>query len=123
MQMREIKFRAWNKDEGNGRGRWTIETPLWVFNNGGQMYPYYPSGQVVLMQYTGLKAKGVEIYEGDVVKTEYGNFEVCWRTELAGWYIKKPDGWIEFLTPGLGNAHTLEVIGNIYENPELLEDL
>lgn len=84
----------------------------------------------VLMQYTGLKDKnGKEIYEGDVLG--YGDtYEVVWNetdkfVEGTGWCVKR----IELNKYGkhdyshLWSMTTLpEVIGNIYENPELLQD-
>ncbi|MGA1047841.1 MAG: YopX family protein [Minisyncoccia bacterium] len=72
------------------------------------------------MQFTGLKDKnGVEIYEGDIVKyigqlnpDRYKLFIIEWDDKLAGFYagggqIQRTKGY--------------EVIGNIYETPELLD--
>lgn len=121
--MREIKFRAWNGERL--RAVWTIG---WI---DGEMdlitTPKFsePAEDCVLMQYTGLKDKnGKEIYEGDILKSvAYAiNKEVTgivkYNNDLAHFYLEVDSNKrIVFL--GLINT---EVIGNIYENPELLNE-
>jgi uncharacterized phage protein (TIGR01671 family) len=139
---REIKFRAWDKelkcyvenntDYSNRKG-WNVGefaiTPNGVFRffesqEGGMSTFDVP---VVLMQYTGLKDKnGTEIYEGDVVRffniddEAIDTFEVKWHP-FGGYFA--PDSYGGDYCPALGDTdsdeHKLEIIGNIYENPEL----
>ena len=63
-----------------------------------------------------------EIYDGDIIKDTQGwLWKVFWRDKFVGFYLKKIDDseWIDLLWGG--NVSGLEVIGNIYENPELLK--
>jgi len=96
--------------------------------------------KVILMQYTGLKDKNdTEIYEGDIVKILYTDWPSCdgchstteeHMNDLAltrvviwsvqGFYVShKVDGYAESMEPGQHGF--IEVIGNIYENPELMK--
>ena len=123
--MREIKFKAWDTENRCFQEIDNIviarnEMPTSI--NSGK-YQIQSNGQIVLLQYTGLKDKnGVEIYEGDIVKYKtfyYGKekeriVEVKWEKEATDLF-GEPD-FIGFLARWEGG----EVIGNIYENPELL---
>lgn len=126
---REIKFRAWVNgflpaQSGMFYGldlyRNTISggyDRIGVWRNNNRYHFKSEEEPFELMQYTGLKDKnGVEIYEGDILK---------WLPE---WYetddsVNVPVRWVEQVAGFNGEAtdkEIIEVIGNIYENPELL---
>lgn len=74
-----------------------------------------------LMQYTGLHDKnGVEIYEGDLLKDEFDrNFHVYWVDKEGRFTMRERNRKTEYFM--IINHLSVEVIGNIYENPELIE--
>ena len=123
--MREIKFRAWSKLTKKMTNRsyswWWLDD---IFEEEAFSHPPSPSHgeeDIVLMQYTGLKDKnGKEIYEGDIIEDRFRRkFIVKWDINFACWVfgdIKLSD----FGNPGFWVGHEIKVIGNIYENPELL---
>lgn len=80
----------------------------------------------ILMQCTGLRARnGKLIYEGDIVKFSsiygYGIFEIKWSDELGSFgYEDKETDFCE-LGRLYQEAAYVEILGNIYENPELLD--
>lgn len=122
---REIKFRAWLKEE---RKMVNVETlfiginRLCFGNSETEDLFFRDFEEVELMQYTGLKDKnGKEIYEGDiVVLNNIENDNMCIvRYEHSSYRL---EGWS--LREDLSNVEDrfLEVVGNIYENKNLLEE-
>ncbi len=142
--MREIKFRAWDKEKKRmyaGVGifpfPWNERTrnSSWSFSaDGTTVNPYHED--FALMQYTGLKDKnGKEIYGGDVVEITSnmvllltgkptGNitttrYRVVYSSEDLIWYVidnKGDKSRAKFYLEG----GDVKIIGNIYENPELM---
>lgn len=140
MDTREIKFRAWVFDEKmvdveylkNGKPKW--------FDIESQDLSDY-NDDAILLQYTGLKDKnGVEIYEGDLVECfdykrscgvgqiKFGKFDSSHEGGYSryhyhqGFFIEGSNG--EQIRDGMKEDiewKDVVVIGNIYQNPELLK--
>lgn len=126
---REIKFRAWAKKEKamlRNCGILTGPSVAWISQCDAGTAINPSSDKFKLMQYTGLKDKnGVGIYEWDLVKygTDTIPYTVSW---VNGGFILSataheaaPDG--NHMLLGKYNMAVIEVIGNIYENPEFLQ--
>ncbi len=123
---REIKFRQPNFSKGAFIG-WHY----WGFIGGGRFdgiqtgTTSITEAQKISQQYTGLKDKnGKEIYEGDILITPLGNGEIIYATSYCSFRIKgKTFGSVlaeRDEEDGVAENY-LGVIGNIYDNPELLE--
>lgn len=125
--MREIKFRVWDKepkrmeylDNNNTHHSFTFIKGYAEYYNlqngsGGDEY--------VLMQYTGLKDKnGKEIYDEDIVQSPVGTKgKVIWYE--GGWniFVNWEHKSQYFYLSTVNNE--FQIIGNIYENPELIKE-
>ena len=122
---REIKFRAWDKETKSMiKEVWEIGLKS-NYNQPWLMGDDKRTDNFELMQYTGLKDKdGKEIYEGDVARIwadpkDYNGYKghnyigvVEWDEFILGFILS--DGH------GLKDFEFIEIVGNIYENPELL---
>ena len=124
--MREIKFRAWDKlgdDEGNPCMRSWDQLLRDKYANSADSI--FNDKMLILMQYTGIKdKKGVEIYEGDIVRCVSDHVgTVVWKEEDAcfnvdGYYCQSDD----YPTMAFMEGQPFEVIGNVCENPELVKE-
>ena len=127
--MREIKFRAWLKEDKKMENVKTMDftdkTIRCLKKNefiNAYLLRRVSFDDVELMQYTGVKDKnGKEIYEGDIVvlnNSENDNMCIV-RYEHSSYRL---EGWS--LREDLSNVEDrfLEVVGNIYENKNLLEE-
>ena len=124
------KFRAWT-EEGKAMyySVYPFKDDTLLLNYDGFAFDEVPASDFILMQSTGLKDKnGKEIFEGDVVKYEVGQNtyteEVAYDKNFAGFGVKDAKANVVFtfgeLTEDIGII-SLEVVGNIYNNPGLLE--
>ena len=129
------RYRAWDKIHKTmyevddimsidfGKSKISVKTLFFEQTN------RYDFDDIVLMQSTGLKDEnGKEIFEGDIVKVTDGdertNFPdggigtICGLDGIFMWYI---DGQVHNGLFDISQEYYIEVVGNIYENPELLE--
>jgi uncharacterized phage protein (TIGR01671 family) len=131
MEIRPIKFRGWNGERMFNYEDWfTLDEQLTLCFEDSEDHSYVDNSdvdfpnRVKLMQYTGLKDKnGKEIYEGDILEVDWQDDRypihnigpVKWDEENSRWDLgeggsPKKDAELHF-----------EVVGNIYEKPELLK--
>lgn len=139
--MREIKFRAWDNDkktmvygvekfydslgtfyDGNGKELDIYQdTSLWRFSSFGSLL----ENKIPIMQYTGIKDKnGREIYDGDILNRGALIHSVRWDRLRNSWNISSESTMITFqiINGALSwDESNIEIIGNIYENKELLK--
>ena len=144
--MREIKFRAFHKKHKIILPVWVIDfqfqrLQMWNDTPEDSNNAWDSFDDIELMQYTGLKDKnGKEIYEGDIIrirmyKGNYENYKITWINdyheveednpnidmETAEFIAINEKEGIDFNWIDSSIWFKCEVIGNIYENPELME--
>ncbi|WP_105154573.1 YopX family protein [Streptococcus suis] len=120
------KFRAWDK----ASHAWRHDIYIGLdglakdLSRTGEEPFELPLDDVIIMQSTGLfDVNGKEVYIGDIVKCTVGcSHEVIFLKEYGGRYIGgMPAIYLSDIRDGYAWTEDEEVIGNIYENPELVE--
>lgn len=132
MGMREILFRGKRIDNGD----WAEGTPFQEYNNfWGEWlwliqtkhpltnvpYLHLEIARKTISQFTGLADKnGKKIFEGDILKGSWNTILIVFYDDVSASYrVKTPTGYER--DPSYYGIDRLEVIGNIHDNPELLE--
>lgn len=127
--MRDIKFRAWDEKR---KVMFSDKALCLVIHFNGELNHFDTDGEIMgtgnteqipLMQYTGIKDKnGKEIYEGDIVLSPQRAIQRVFYSEQFAAFLCED---IYRQNGEIGDTWIVEkedeVIGNIYENPELLE--
>ena len=120
---REIKFRIWDIENKEMLKVQELDFESTFYGGRIAIRPdqyndYFDTEDMILMQYTGIDDKnGKEIYEGDIVKYENMTGKIMF---FNGSFIMSNFEETEEWELGVINEE-LEIMGNIYDNPELLE--
>jgi len=116
--MREIKFREWDKRDNF---MYLVREMYWLnkgieVDDGATVRDAVVGDNTELMQYTGLKDKnGIEIYEGDICEHQNPQEQNYVEYRLGVWCLMPHGLYLH------DEDMMVEVIGNIWESPELLE--
>lgn len=119
---REIKFRAWDKRHNSME---YINDLYWFEENG---IHDFNDDNYIFMQNTGLKDKnGKEIYDSDIVKVTWGSgkivfYEVKYCESLGYHYLRDTKNKEDDDIICIYDYSQMDVIGNVFDNPELLKN-
>jgi uncharacterized phage protein (TIGR01671 family) len=130
--MRKIKFRVWDNEE---KRMYIDDDRMMDVVNPTQLCEWDGScttNKLTFLQFTGFKDnQGNDIYEGDIFgemdgnKDRIGEYEfhgvISYDSELGCFVSELHNGGFMYLYEFLSKYHTSEIIGNIYENPELIK--
>ena len=133
--MRKLAFRAWDKKNKGFIAGFNMVNFHSYYNKGLEPHVYrydveWKLSDIELMQFTGLKDKnGKEIYESDLLMCEEGiRYKLEWEEQYGGYrvYFWEGKDWdwdeqIDDMYDYQTKRISLEIIGNLYENPELLK--
>lgn len=133
--MDDLKFRVWSKEQKS----WDNPAILEVWDDSGKLEPYeyiktgrldpiyMPVENYIIQQYIGLKdVSGKEIYKGDVIRNQAGRIFVVEYIRKGFEYrelLRTTDGFVipqKCTVVSIGDEALCQVIGNIFENPELV---
>lgn len=123
--MREILFRGKRVDNGE----WAYGSYVHIVQYKGStdyIADEEPDQYVVIPetvgQYTGLTDKSglTKVFEGDIIHGNLGNFVVRWSDNISGFVAGEKERTHPCMNRGTMNC--CEVIGNIYDNPELIKE-
>jgi hypothetical protein len=113
--MRELKFQILDKLNRNEELLINNLGKIFVIDQGcGQANEADDQENYVIRQYTGVKDKnGKEIYEGDILMPD--TIDGIWSEQRNGVLVKD-------IRQPFANAHLFKIIGNVFENPELIKN-
>lgn len=127
---REIKFRCWDSNEK----KWLKNFEIHMYDGESHLHENYYTelndddepNRYIISQYIGVNDKnGKEIYEGDIIESSFYKYEIkyvkldggcgCGRQNSPGDGLGFNIPWYEI--------EKYSIVGNIFENPELIEDI
>jgi uncharacterized phage protein (TIGR01671 family) len=133
--MRKIKFRFWDGTKGNMAMCYQDDYGYFKYPSSAFLLEFHQAWNEAnttegydkpkaMMQYTGLKDKnGVEIYEGDILTKRIPNYKTETFESIYAEVKFYEGSFVAFddFSINIFDTYTVEIVGNIHENPELLD--